>query len=60
MISPQHPLAWVDAARGDQAESSDDQPRALRWIVIDKVGECARHNGHVDQLLEQIDGPVGE
>jgi hypothetical protein len=32
----------------------------LRWILVHRVEEYARHNGHADLLRESIDGQTGE
>ena len=48
------------------AHSLDDtghNPRlgevSLRWILVHMIEELARHAGHLDILLEQLDGRVG-
>lgn len=37
----------------------DGAPFSLRWLLVDLVGEYARHCGHADLLRERIDGAVG-
>jgi hypothetical protein len=32
---------------------------SLGRILVDMIGEYARHNGHVDLLRERIDGATG-
>jgi hypothetical protein len=34
--------------------------RSLRWIVVHLIEETARHLGHLDLLVEQATGAVGE
>jgi hypothetical protein len=34
-------------------------PISLRRILVDMIGEYARHNGHADLLRERIDGATG-
>ena len=31
-----------------------------RWILVHKIEEYARHNGHCDLLRQAVDGAVGE
>jgi hypothetical protein len=38
---------------------STGEPISLRRILIDMIGEYARHNGHADLLRERIDGATG-
>ncbi len=33
---------------------------SLRWILVHKVEEYARHNGHADLLREAVDGATGD
>jgi uncharacterized damage-inducible protein DinB len=35
------------------------EPMSLRWILVHMVEETARHAGHADILLEQLDGTTG-
>jgi len=37
-----------------------DEKFSLRWIVVHRIEEYARHNGHADLLRESIDGVTGE
>lgn len=37
----------------------DGAPISLRRILVDMIGEYARHNGHADLLRERIDGATG-
>lgn len=38
----------------------DDEPIALREVLVHLIEEYARHNGHADLLRERIDGRIGE
>jgi len=38
----------------------DGRAPSLRRILIDLIGEYARHVGHADLLRESVDGLVGE
>lgn len=38
----------------------DDEPIALREVLVHMIEEYARHNGHADFLRERIDGRVGQ
>jgi hypothetical protein len=38
---------------------STGEPISLRRILVDMIGEYARHKGHADLLREQIDGATG-
>jgi hypothetical protein len=57
-----HSRAMVDAAESLDAlsMSSEREQRNLRWVVVHRIEEYARHNGHADLLRECIDGVVGE
>lgn len=33
--------------------------RSLRWVLVPRIEETARHAGHADILREQADGAVG-
>ena len=35
-------------------------PISLRELLVARVEECARHDGHADLLRERIDGQVGQ
>ena len=37
----------------------DGEPFSLRWLLVDLIGEYARHCGHVDLLRERLDGGTG-
>jgi hypothetical protein len=37
----------------------DDGPKTLRWVLVHKTAEIARHLGHMDILREQIDEVTG-
>ena len=36
------------------------KPFTLRWVMLHRIAETARHAGHADLLREAIDGVVGE
>ncbi|UUU36377.1 DinB family protein [Streptomyces sp. CA-210063] len=38
----------------------DDEPIALREVLVHMIEEYARHNGHADFLRERIDGRIGQ
>jgi hypothetical protein len=38
----------------------DGRTPSLRWIVVHKIEEYARHVGHADLLRESVDGQTGE
>ncbi|MBN1094512.1 DUF664 domain-containing protein [Blastococcus sp. TML/M2B] len=42
------------------ASSPDGTTPSLRWILVHRIEEYARHNGHADLIREWIDGEVGE
>lgn len=33
---------------------------SVRWLLVDMIGEYARHNGHADLLRERVDGAKEE
>jgi Protein of unknown function (DUF664) len=35
------------------------EPFTLRFVLVNMIGEYARHNGHADLLRERIDGAAG-
>ena len=37
----------------------DGTPKSLRWVLVHKTAELARHAGHADILRELIDGTTG-
>ncbi len=49
------------AASLDQMAARDlgRGPFTLRWLLLDMIGEYARHCGHADLLRERIDGATG-
>lgn len=52
---------FVDEARDlDVTGTHDDEPIALREVLVHLIEEYARHNGHADFLRERIDGRVGQ
>ncbi|MFE2564861.1 mycothiol transferase [Streptomyces mirabilis] len=52
---------FVDEARDlDITGTHDDEPIALREVLVHLIEEYARHNGHADFLRERIDGRVGQ
>ncbi|MER6156432.1 DinB family protein [Streptomyces sp. NPDC001868] len=38
----------------------DDEPIALREVLVHLIEEYARHNGHADLLRERVDGRIGQ
>ncbi len=38
----------------------DDEPIALREVLVHLIEEYARHNGHADLLRERLDGRIGQ
>ncbi len=54
--------AVVDAAPSLDAlcaDTGDDPPVNLRWVLMHLLEETARHAGHADVLREQVDGSTG-
>jgi Protein of unknown function (DUF664) len=52
----------VERARLDQVAARpmpSGLPVALRWVVVDMIGETNRHAGHADVLRHLIDGATG-
>jgi hypothetical protein len=41
------------------ADTGDDHPTNLRWVLMHMLEETARHAGHADILRELIDGRTG-
>jgi hypothetical protein len=50
----------TEAPSLDVTGSNDDEPVALREVLVHMIEEYARHNGHADFLRERIDGRVGQ
>ena len=40
--------------------TTEDEPIALREVLVHLIEEYARHNGHADFLRERVDGRVGQ
>jgi hypothetical protein len=54
--------AVIDAAPDLEAmcaDTGDESPVSLRWVLLHLLEETARHAGHADILREQIDGRTG-
>ncbi len=43
-------------------DTGDDHGRtvSLRWILVHMIEETARHAGHLDLIVEQLDGRTGD
>jgi hypothetical protein len=41
------------------AQSVNEKPRTLRWVLAHMTSETTRHAGHADILRELIDGVTG-
>lgn len=52
--------AIAGAASLDDTARHPERKHSLRWIMVHMVEEVARHNGHMDILVEQIAGRTGE
>ncbi|MEV6104336.1 DinB family protein [Streptomyces sp. NPDC051940] len=50
----------AEAPDMDVRGGSDDEPIALREVLVHMIEEYARHLGHADFLRERIDGRVGQ
>ena len=50
----------AEAPNLDLAGTNDDDPIALREVLVHMIEEYARHLGHADFLRERIDGRVGQ
>lgn len=48
------------ASLDDNARRPPGIEHSLRWIMLHRLEELARHNGHADIMRETIDGTVGE
>jgi len=52
-------VASADSLDKTGATTRDGQSFSLRWLLVNHIGEYARHCGHADLLRERIDGHTG-
>jgi len=44
----------------DDTGTSHDRPVSLRWVLNHMIEETARHAGHLDLIVEPLDGRTGD
>lgn len=47
----------LDAQR---SRPGTEKTYSMRWVLVHKLEEYARHNGHADLMRERIDGATGD
>jgi hypothetical protein len=51
---------WAEFALDDLGTQSNGDAVSLRWIIIHMIEETARHAGHLDLIVEALDGRTGD
>jgi uncharacterized damage-inducible protein DinB len=51
---------WAMHALDDIGHQSNGDEVTLRWILIHMIEETARHAGHLDLIVEALDGRTGD
>jgi hypothetical protein len=51
---------WAEYELDDLGTQSNGSAVTLRWIVIHMIEETARHAGHLDLIVEALDGRTGD
>ena len=51
---------WTGYAIDDIGHQSNGDDVTLRWVLIHMIEETARHAGHLDLIVEALDGRTGD